>query len=73
MFFVIELQKNGSQVGNIVTAHQTQMDAESKYHTVLAAAALSTLDAHSAILLDEDATPMLYQCYRHGNAVEPVA
>lgn len=43
MYIVIELQKNGDQVANIVTAHETENDAYSKYHTILAAAAKSTV------------------------------
>jgi len=43
MYIVIELQKNGDQVANIVTTHETENDAYSKYHAILAAAAKSTV------------------------------
>ena len=54
MYLVIELQKvNDSQVANIVTAYTDRNVAEQKYHTVLSAAAVSSLPCHSAVILDE--------------------
>ena len=54
MYIVIELQKvNDSQVANIVTAYENQFVAEQKYHTILSAAAVSSLPCHSAVILDE--------------------
>ena len=52
-YIVIELQKmdNGT-VGNIVTAYDSQIEAESKYHQILAAAAISNLPTHSAIIIN---------------------
>lgn len=38
MCIVIELQKTGDQLGNLVTTHATLAEAEAKYHAVLAAA-----------------------------------
>lgn len=67
MFIVIELQKNAEGVvSNIVTAFGTQAEAESHYHTVLAAAAISELPVHSAIIVSEEAFPIMRQCYKHG-------
>lgn len=66
MFIVVELQKNAEgQVGNIVTAHETQAEAESKYHSVLAAAAISELPSHAAALLSEEGFSIANQCYKH--------
>ncbi len=71
MYIVVELQKSGNQVANLVTSHETLNEAYSKYHTVLAAAAVSSIDAHSAILLNEYGSPIANQCYTHGtNAAE---
>jgi len=66
MFFVIELQKqaNGS-VGNIVTSHETQEAAESKYFSVLAAAAVSELPVHAAALLSEEGFSVENRCFKH--------
>ena len=54
LFIVIELQRNGNQMGNIVTAHETLQDAQHKFHSVAAAAAISSVEKHSVILLDDD-------------------
>lgn len=67
MFVVIELQKNADgKVANLVTAHDTQAEAESKYHSILAAAAISNLPCHSAIIVSEEGFPIMHQCYKHG-------
>lgn len=68
-FVVIELQTNADgTVGNIVTAFTDRGQAEQKYHTILAAAAVSSLPKHAAVILSNDGHSLMYQCYRH----EPV-
>ena len=51
---VIELQKNGEQLGNIVTSHTTLQEAQHKFHTVAASAAISNVEKHSVVLLNDD-------------------
>ena len=52
-YLVIELQTNtNGSVGNIVWAFDERNEAESKYHAVLASAAISGLPCHAACLLD---------------------
>lgn len=65
MYIVIELQKVNGQVANIVTAHDTLNDAESKYHAVLSAGAVSSVEIHSAVLISEEGFPMRHECYKH--------
>lgn len=66
MYIVIELQKNAEGVvSNIVTSHETLADAESKYYSILASAAVSTIPVHSAILVSEEGFPVRNQCYKH--------
>ena len=65
MYIVIELQKSGEQLGNLVTAHQTLAEAEAKYHAVLAAAAVSNVEAHSCIIVNAYGVPVKTECYRH--------
>lgn len=66
-YIVIELQtdKEGS-VGNIVSAYDTQEQAESKYHTILAAAAVSQVPVHAATLLTSEGYTLDSKCYTHG-------
>ena len=67
MYIVIELQKDTKgHVANIVTEHATLAEAESKYHSVLAAAAVSEIPAHSAVIVSEEGFPVVHQCYKHG-------
>jgi len=65
MFVVIELQEYNDSLQNIVTAHTTLQEAESKYHTVLAAAAVSTVPVHSAVLLSGNGSVIKNESYRH--------
>lgn len=65
MFIVIELQTSGTQTANLVTSHTTLAEAEAKYHNVLAAAAVSSLDAHGAIMVNDRCVPIKHECYTH--------
>lgn len=71
-YYIIEIQQylNG-EYGHIVhfaydeNATTARLKAESKYHTVLASAAISELPSHSATLLASDGRCIMNQCYRH--------
>lgn len=65
LYVVIELQKNGDQMANIVTSHNTLADAQYKYHTVAAAAAISQVEKHSVALLNEDGFPIERSTFEH--------
>ena len=66
-YIVIEIQTNADgTVGNLVWPFADRNEAEGKYHSVLAAAAVSALPRHSAALIGNDGFPYAYQCYEHG-------
>ena len=65
LYIVIELQKNGNQMGNIVTSHSTLADAHHKFHTVAAAAAISSVEKHSVVLLNDDGFPIERVSFEH--------
>lgn len=68
-YVVIELQTNpDGAIGNLVWAFDTRDAAESKYHAVLSAAAVSALPCHAATLLDSEGFALASQCYHHGEA-----
>lgn len=67
-FIVIEMQ-NGT-VGANVWTYTDRNSAESKYHSVLAAAATSAVENHAAVLLTEDGVSLAHASYKH--PVEPV-
>lgn len=65
MYIVIELQTTTEGTSDIVTAFQTLPEAESKYHSILAAAAVSEIPVHSAIIVSAEGFPVMHQCYKH--------
>ena len=65
-YIVIEMQKNAEgQVSNLVTDHNTLAEAESKFYTILASAAINDVPVHSAIIVSEEGFPVKHQCYKH--------
>lgn len=71
-YLVIEIQTNADgTVGNLVFAYDSRLEAESKYHTVLAAAALSALPMHACALMQNDGRLLARECYEHVQAEEP--
>ena len=69
-YLVIEIQKfaNGT-MSTPAYAYDNLNSAEAKFHSVLAAAATSSLPVHSCILMSEEAFPIRHECYKH----DPVA
>ena len=73
-YYILEIQQyaNG-EYGHIVhfaydeDADKARLKAEAKYHEVLAAAAISELPTHSAIIVSQEGFPVLHQCYKHEN------
>lgn len=65
-YILIELQTNkDGTVGNIVTAYDNLDQAESAWHSVLAAAAISTLPVHAAVLLNNSGEVVESRHYEH--------
>ena len=65
-FITIELQKNADgSFGNIVKPFETQNEAESNYHAIMASAAISAIPVHSAVLLSEEGFTIMHGCYKH--------
>ena len=63
---VTEIQK--FEDGSMSTpsyAFDDQNAAEAKYHTILAAAAVSALPVHAAIMFTEEGFPLKNECYKH--------
>lgn len=71
-FYVVEVQKyKDGTFGHIVhfaadeDPNKARMKAESKYHEVLSAAAVSDIPTHGAIMFDSQCFPLLNYCYNH--------
>lgn len=83
-FYIVEIQQyaNG-EYGHLVhyaydeDSDKARLKAESKYHEVLAAAAISNTKSHAAILFSTEGFPVVHQCYKHdvtpesGSSPEP--
>lgn len=70
MYIVVEIQTNpNGTVGNIVNAYATKDLAFQKFHTILAAAAVSSLPVHAAVILDNKGLQIAAQWFEH--EVEP--
>ena len=66
MYFIIETQVDADGVGaSIVTTTDTRNEAESEYHRILQAAAVSEVAKHGAAVLTDEAVPIMNRCYTH--------
>lgn len=63
MYVVIEIQDGF--VGQNVWAFNDLQNAESKYHSVLAVAATSSVACHAAVLLNESGYCIKHESYKH--------
>ena len=61
----MELQKNGDQLSNVVTTYDNIYDADNKYYTILASAAISNVDRHAATMLTDEGFCVKNQYYDH--------
>lgn len=67
MFTVIELQTNNGVTSVLTTSFADVNQAYQKYHQVLSYAAVSELDVHTAIVVDERGYELKQEFYEHGN------
>lgn len=64
MYIVLEIQTSTS-VATIVDSYSDRNQAESKYHQILMAAALSSIPKHSAVLMDDVGETIKMDSYIH--------
>lgn len=65
-FLAIEIQTNqDGTVGNLVYAYDEINQAQSKYHAVLSAAAVSELPMHAAVLVRSDGAVLASDYFDH--------
>ena len=67
MYIVMEIQSSNT-VATIVNSYADRNQAESKYHQILTAAALSEVPKHSAVLLADNGVSIKHESYFH---IEP--
>lgn len=61
MFIVLEIQNTAT----LVNAYNTRNEAENKYHTILAYAAVSTIETHSAVMFTNEGEFIKSECFKH--------
>ena len=68
-YLVLELQKNTDTdvVTSILTDYTDKAQAESHFHTVLAAAAVSSVPVHSAVLMTDEGKTIKNETYKNKN------
>ena len=64
MYIVIEIQTSNT-VATLVNSYEDRNQAESKYHQILSAAALSSVPKHSAVLMDDVGETIKMDSYIH--------
>lgn len=65
MFVVLEIQKSENSLSVLHFEYTDRGTAENKYHTVLAAAATSSVPIHSAVMLNEYGMIVKNEYYEH--------
>ena len=64
MYIVIEIQTS-TTVATLVNSYEDRNQAESKYHQILTAAALSSVPKHSAVLMNDIGQVLKNETYIH--------
>ena len=77
-FYIVEIQQDaqGEYAHLVHWAYDNDPDiarlkAESTYHSILAAAAVSNTMSHAAIMFSTEGFPIMNQCYKHTVTAEP--
>ena len=66
MYIVLEVQTmNDGTIGTIIDSFADRNEAENKYHTILAYAAISNLPIHTVFLLKNDGYTVKSEGYTH--------
>lgn len=65
-YIIMEIQtENGTTAIVPPVVFEDRNVAEARYHTILAAAAVSDVDVHTVVMLTNDGRTVRYECYRH--------
>ncbi len=69
----MEIQTNASgEVATLINQYETLNNAESKFHQILAAASVSDIPIHTAVLMDERGKVYRSEYYISGQSNSPV-
>lgn len=65
MYILIEIQSDGETASTIVNTYEDRAHADQAFHLILAAAAVSSVKYHSAVMLTHDGQPVFSEGYTH--------
>lgn len=65
MYIVIELQTNGGKTASIVNAYEDFPIALQAYYTILAAAAVSSVEIHAAVMVNAKGELLRHESFTH--------
>ena len=65
MYIIVELQTTNGKTANIVTTKDTLNEAMSAYHMILASASISSVEYHTAVVMDVEGRYLARECYQH--------
>ena len=68
MYIVIELQTSGGVTANIVNAYEDFAVALQAYYTILAAAAVSSVEIHAAVMVNAKGELLRHESFTHKGA-----
>lgn len=63
-YIVMEIQTSDS-VATIIQDYPEKPEAESRYHAILSAAAISAVPKHGAVMLTDEGERLKGECYYH--------
>lgn len=70
-YIVIEIQTYADGTTGILSDSYSELTAAwQKYYTVLAAAAVSSVTVHTALIMSNDGRPIESKCFKHGTEEE---
>ena len=65
VFVVMEIQSDNEQAATLINNYIDRNEAESKFHQILGAAAISNVLTHSAVLLTDTGKVLKNETYQH--------
>ncbi len=64
-YIVVEMQTNEGTTSTLTNQYNNLDTANQKYHQILSYAAVSTIDCHAAVMLDENGMFLKSEGFRH--------
>ena len=65
IYIVMEVQGNSENAATLISNYSNRNEADSKFHQILSAAAVSNVPIHSAVLLTDTGKMLKSEYYEH--------